>query len=299
VESGTLARIRAIITGTNVAPPLPLLFIPGAANISLAWAIFFVALAVVYTRDAGTESDEQVEQRPFEKDSVAEREPELAMAAPRAEAEREPKGGDDVALPAVKNVAEAKALLDKGNELYTMGHYEQAVAHFDEAIRLHPRLAGAWAAKGLACSALGRDQEAIRCYDESLRINPRDAAVWDDKGNSLFALGRLEGALNCFNEALIVNPRDERAWYNMGICLANLGRPEEALARCNKATDLDPSFAAAWQAKALVLERLSRTRDAIAAYKQFISLASESDAASAEKVRQHVSELEAAMQRGV
>ena len=294
LEAGTVARVRAIILGTKVAPPPPLLLIPGADNIALAWAIFFVALAFVYLTDTVPERSERAEPEAGGDDFEPETETEARAAEPRGAVPSEPtyEGGD--ALPAVPNVPEAQAWLEKGSELYASGHYEEAIAHFDKALNLHPRLAGAWASKGLASNALGQYQEAIRCYDEALRLDPRDSAVWHDKGNTLCAAGRLEGALNCFNEVLIIDPRDERAWYNKGICLANLGRSEEALPCCNRAIELAPSFAVAWQAKAMIEERLGRIPDAVAAYKQFIALASASDATAAEEVKRHVIALEAA-----
>ena len=295
LEAGTVARVRAIIAGTKVAPPPPLLLIPGADNIALAWVIFFVVLAFVYVTDTGPEGGERAEPDAFGDHTEPEPEPEVVAAASRAAAS-EPTGDGGDALPAVQNLPQAQALLEKGSELYASGHHEQAIAHFDEALKLYPRLAGGWAGKGLASNAMGQYQEAIRCYDEALRLDPRDSAVWHDKGSTLSAVGRLEGALNCFNEVLVVDPRDERAWYNKGICLANLGRPEEALLCCNKATELDPSFAVAWQAKAMVEERLGRVPDALAAYKQFIALASAGDPAAVEEVKRHISALEAAPQ---
>jgi Flp pilus assembly protein TadD len=302
LEGGTAARIWAIISGVKVPPPARLLRIPQADTIAWAWAIFFVVLALVYLMDTGPERSEWAEPEDFGDDAEPEPEPEVAVAparvaGPRAAADEPTDEGGD-ALPAVQNMPQAEAWFKKGSDLHAQGHYEEAIAHFDKAIKLHPRLAGAWAGKGLASNALGQYQEALHCYDESLRLDPRDPAVWHDKGNTLCAIGRLEGALNCFNEALIVDPRDARAWNNKGICLASLGRPEEALPCCKKATELDPSYAVAWRAKAMIEEGLGRIPDAVAAYKQFIALASAGDAASVEKVRRHVSALEAGPQAG-
>jgi len=300
LEAGTVARVRAIISGTRpatVAPP-PLVFVPQADAVVWAWAIFFFVLALVYAMDTGRERSETVEPDQFGDYLPPEPEPEPAPAV-RVAVASGPTREDRDSLPAVPNVPEAQTWYKKGNELYVSGHYEEAIAHFDKALKLHPRLAGAWAAKGLACNAMRQYQEAIRCYDESLRLDPRDPAVWHDKGNTLCAIGRLEGALNCYNEALIIDPRDARAWNNKGICLASLGRPEEALPCCSKATALDPSYAVAWQAKAMIEERLGRIPDAVAAYKQFIAHASASDAASVERIQRHVSVLEAGAPAGI
>ncbi|MBM3330479.1 tetratricopeptide repeat protein [candidate division WOR-3 bacterium] len=298
LERGILARARALLSDTNAAairPPVSW-FVVHVDVVAWAWVIFFVVLAFVFLRDTGSEEEALAVSEAFDDYPETEPRPEVATAGPRIAAPRaaaEPSAGSRDSVPVVPNMPQALAWLKKGNELYALGHVEQAIANFDSAIRLNPRLAGAWAGKGLASNALGQYQEAIRCYDESLRLDPRDPAVWHDKGNTLCAIGRLEGALNCFNETLVLDPRDARAWNNKGICLASLGRPEEALPCCSKATELDPSFAVAWHARAVIEERLGLLPQAIATYKRFVTLAPEGEAV-VERVRRHVSALEAA-----
>jgi Flp pilus assembly protein TadD len=305
-EAGVPARIRIILSGakTAVSPPLPL----GSEIevLALAWAVFFGVVAFLSARDTRpgadeTDEPEEIEQSELEvvvDQAADEPEPELPPM-PKARVTTGPAAVIGDALPVVRNLPEALAHLKKGNELYALGSNEEAIARFDNALKLNPRLAGAWAGKGLASNAMGQYEEAIRCYDESLRLDPRDPAVWHDKGNTLCAIGRLEGALNCFNEALIIDPRDARAWNNKGICLASLGRPEQAVPCCNKATQLDPSYAVAWQAKAMIEERLGHVLEAIAAYKQYIALAPDKNAATVQRIEQHVTVLEAGPQSGV
>jgi tetratricopeptide (TPR) repeat protein len=296
LEAGTVARVRAILAGTRPAIVAPPAFVFQADAAVWAWLIFFAVLALVYAMDTGQESTGAAGPDQFGDYLPPEPEPEpAAVAAPQARpaGASGPKVAAGDALPAVRNVPEAQNLYKQGDELYAAGQYEKAIAHYDNALKLNPRFARAWAARGLACNALRQYQEAIRCYDESLRLDPHDPAVWHDKGNTFCAIGRLEGALGCYNEALIIDPRDARAWNNKGICLASLGRPEEALPCCNKATQLDASYAVAWQAKAMIEERLGRIADAVASYKQFLALASASNSAAFERIQRHVSVLEA------
>jgi tetratricopeptide (TPR) repeat protein len=299
LETGTVARVRAIISGNRpatLAPP-SLEFISQLDAVMWAWLVFFSVLALVYAIDAARERSETAGFDELGDYLPPEPEPEPESVV-RPAAASGPKPGAGGSLPAVQNVPEAQNWHRKGNELYAAGQYAEAITCFDKALSLHPRLADAWAARGLACNALRQYQEAIRCYDEALRLDSRDPAVWHNKGNTLCAIGRLEGALSCYNEALIIDPRDARAWTNKGICLASLGRPEEALPCCNKATQIDPTHAVSWQATAMIEERLGRIPNAIASYKRFIALASAGDAASLERVQRHVSVLEAGAQAG-
>jgi tetratricopeptide (TPR) repeat protein len=300
LEAGTVARVRAIISGTRPATVVqPLVFMPQTDAVAWAWVVFFLALALVYALDTGRERTKAAEPDQYGDYLPPESEPEPAVRTTpeaRLAAAGESAAAGGGSLPAVPNLPEARTWYTKGSELYAAGSFVEAISCFDKALKLHPRLANAWAARGLACNALRQYQEAIRCYDESLRLDPRDPAVWHDKGNTLCAVGRLEGALNCYNEALIIDPHDARAWNNKGICLASLGRPEEALPCCSKATQLDAAYAVAWQAKAMIEERLVRIPDAVASYKRFIALASAGDAAAVERIVRHISVLEAGAQ---
>ena len=302
-EAGTVARVRTILSGTKSALPQPFLLGAEVHTLALAWAIFFGVMALIYATDTKPEAVEEGEPEDVADQAAAEPEPEFrampeVRAKPDVRATNKPSGVGQDTLPVVHNLPEAQAWFSKGSELHALGRYDEAVSRFDRALKLYPRLASAWAGKGLASNALGQYEEAIRCYDESLRLDPRDPAVWHDKGNTLCAVGRLEGGLNCYNEALILDPRDAKAWNNKGVCLASLGRAEEAVPCCGKAIAIDPSYATGWRAKAMLEERLGRIRDAVASYKQFIALASDRDAASVEKIRRHLSALEAGPQAG-
>ncbi len=297
-EAGAVARVLAMLPGTKVALPQPLLLGAEVRFLALAWAVFFGVMALICITDTRPEYVEESEPEDIGAQVIAE--PELEVRAvpkarpqPRVREAAEPRDVGEDTLPVVRSLQEAEARFKKGRELHAQGQYEEAISHFDRALKLYPRLAGAWAGKALASNALGQYEEAIDCYDESLRLDPRDPAVWHDKANTLCAIGRLEGGLNCYNEALILDPRNARAWNNKGICLASLGRPEEAVPCCDRAIAIDPSYATAWHAKAVIEERLGRIEDAVASYRQFISLASDRDAASVEKVRRHLSALEA------
>jgi Flp pilus assembly protein TadD len=51
-------------------------------------------------------------------------------------------------------------LNQKGIALGNQGKYDEALKAFDEAIRIDPKLAGAWNNKGVLLDVLGRTSEA-------------------------------------------------------------------------------------------------------------------------------------------
>jgi len=61
---------------------------------------------------------------------------------------------------------------NKGYALYESGKYEEAIAAYNEAIKIDPVFKAAWYNKGLALYKLGRYDEAVAAYDEVIRIDP-------------------------------------------------------------------------------------------------------------------------------
>jgi tetratricopeptide (TPR) repeat protein len=158
------------------------------------------------------------------------------------------------------------AWLGKGTVLALLGRYQEALAAFEQAIRLDPNDSDAWLAKGLALAELGRYQEALAAFEQAIRLNPNDAETWANKGLALGELGRHQEALAAFEQAIRLNPNDANAWLNMGVALGYLGRYQEALAAFEQAIRLDPNDAVAWYNKGLMLDKLGRHREARAAY---------------------------------
>jgi tetratricopeptide (TPR) repeat protein len=162
----------------------------------------------------------------------------------------------------------AGALMNKGTALSDLGHLEEAIDYYDEAIGIYRRLvevegrvelendlAGALMNKGTALSDLGHHSEAIDYYDEAIEIYRRLVEVEGrvelandlamalvNKGTALSDLGHLEEAIDCHDEAIgiyrrlvEVEGRVELADYlamalmNKGVALRDLGRLNEAL----------------------------------------------------------------------
>jgi len=75
-----------------------------------------------------------------------------------------------------------------GVALDERGRPDEAIAHFQQALRVNPRLAHAENNWGIALAKQGRWEEAARHYEAALRIDPRYAEA---HANLALALGRL------------------------------------------------------------------------------------------------------------
>jgi len=63
---------------------------------------------------------------------------------------------------------EAFALL--GDCYDYLGQHEQAVANYDQALRIDPNHADAWFSKGMSLKSIGRDEEATQCIARSIEL---------------------------------------------------------------------------------------------------------------------------------
>jgi tetratricopeptide (TPR) repeat protein len=75
--------------------------------------------------------------------------------------------------------------LEEGSALYNLKRYEEAIAAYDQAIRLDPNSAMAYNNKGFALYNLKRYKEAIAAYDQAIRLDPNYALAYYNKGLAL------------------------------------------------------------------------------------------------------------------
>lgn len=59
----------------------------------------------------------------------------------------------------------------------------------------------AWIGKGNSLYCLGRYDEALTSYNTSLKMDPTRAEAWYGKGNAMYMLGRFEAAVDAYNAA--------------------------------------------------------------------------------------------------
>ncbi len=154
---------------------------------------------------------------------------------------------------------------NKGKALLALGHYEEALAAFEQALYMQSydnRSAVSLHNKGLVLYALKRYEEALKVYDWGIRVDANYASIYTDKGNTLFMLKRYEEALAAFEQALFIEPADAYAFNGKALMLFNLKRYDEALAVYEQAIQMDPAFTPAYRGKEHVLKHIGREEEA-------------------------------------
>lgn len=121
----------------------------------------------------------------------------------------------------------------------------------------------AWGNRGNARSRQGRLEEALADYDESIRICPWSVDPVLNRGVALEALGRFEEAVADYRAVLAVAPADPAAWNNLGNATGGLGRWDEAVGYYGRAVELAPNFSFAAANRALALFEVGQTDQAM------------------------------------
>ncbi|HUN74191.1 MAG TPA: tetratricopeptide repeat protein [Steroidobacteraceae bacterium] len=211
------------------------------------------------------------------------------------------------------NHEQPEAYSNVGNALLAAHRADDALACFDEALRIKPAFANAHFNRGLALAALGRASEALESYERALQLRPQDPRASAQRAAALCALGRVEDALACcdtllrrepdlaeghevrgavllalgrnaealksFERALELALRDPDAHYGRGNALFRLGRAAEALAAFDAALALKPDFPEALNNRSTTLCALQRAAEALASAEEALRLKPTFDAA--------------------
>ena len=149
-----------------------------------------------------------------------------------------------------------------GVSLENRGKMEEAIAEFDEAIRLDPKLVLAYYNRAQAYFGLDRYERSIQDYDQAISLDPESVVFYTKKGEAYFALGQYERATQAHKEAIRRDPQFALAYYNRGGAYIELGQRDQAIQDYKRAVNLDRRFTLAYGFRCNLYEDLFQ--DAVA-----------------------------------
>lgn len=150
------------------------------------------------------------------------------------------------------------AWLARGHVFRRMNDTEAALNSFAQALRTNRESEGAWMGLAAALHDLRRLKEEVEAYDALLKIRPRLHEAWLNKGAVFHELRDYRGAVACYDHVLAARPEHALAWNNKGAALLRIGDPEAA-ARCfAEALHFDPDYFDAMVNRLLLLQKDGR-----------------------------------------
>ena len=118
------------------------------------------------------------------------------------------------------------------------GRLDEAIAEFQQSLRLNPGSAPTQYNLGFALSARGRRDQAIAAFQEALRIDPDYAQAHNNLGALLQISGEADAALAHYRRAAALRPDNVESHTNLGQLLAIRGDAAGAAAQFSEALSL-------------------------------------------------------------
>lgn len=141
------------------------------------------------------------------------------------------------------DLAEVHRML--GNHLLESDRVPEAITHYEQTIRLDPDWAEAHNNLGTALMQMGKLPEAAEHFKQALRIIPDLAEAHNNLAVALMQMGKLPEALEHFEQALRSRPDDAETHYDLGRALEEAGSVQEATVHYEEALRLKPDLAEA------------------------------------------------------
>jgi protein O-mannosyl-transferase len=164
---------------------------------------------------------------------------------------------------------------NRGYYFIETGRYREALADFDQAIAMNPRVARVWVNKGNVLAAENQNDSAYVCFERAIALKPDYPEALNNRGGIRARRGDLAGALEDFSRAITLTPTFRDPYGNRAYVYYQMGEYEKAIADRRRAIDLDPKSPTNYLQFGSIgsaLQQLKRWPEAIAAYDQAILL---------------------------
>ena len=143
--------------------------------------------------------------------------------------------------------------------LFQEGDWDEAVAHYREAIRINPKYANHYNNLGAVMVHQGKIDEAIGQYRMTLALNPSHVGALFNMGLAMESLGRLSEADSFYEAVLREDPEHVLAHRQLGVSAVKKGLYEKAIIHFQAALRLRPGDPALKEA----LSKASEQRGAV------------------------------------
>lgn len=135
---------------------------------------------------------------------------DLALAQRRLGYAQRKNGENDASIgsfsDSIKTFATADAFNNRGVTYFLKGQFKEAIADYDEAIRLDANFGDALNNRAWTYYKSGRTKDAVADADKAVSVSGDKAFVWDTRAHIYEALGNLKSATADFEKALSLDP---------------------------------------------------------------------------------------------
>ena len=151
-------------------------------------------------------------------------------------------------------------------------HYENAVDHYTEALKLKPNHIQLYNNRGNTYRAIGEYNLAIQDYDEAIKRRPDFVEIRVNRGLAYFDKGERDLALQDYNTVIEKRPNFATAYLNRGAIYDLDSADDKAIADYTEAIRLNPNYPEAYCRRGFVHSSKEQHDKAIEDYTEAIRL---------------------------
>ncbi|MDE3137261.1 MAG: tetratricopeptide repeat protein [Acidobacteriota bacterium] len=189
--------------------------------------------------------------------------------------------------------ADAQAQFELGLvEFDNFHNHEAALACFEKACMLNPRLGVAWLFLSLAQARLGRHADALASLGRAKRLGYDTPLVAESEGDAHYSLGNFDAARLAYRAALKLGPSTAVLESKLGLAEVRAGRQATGIEHLRRAVTRDPRLGEVHDRLVQALVWLDRPADAASAAEAKLSAVEPivSDYTRAASIRAHLDE---------
>jgi tetratricopeptide (TPR) repeat protein len=161
------------------------------------------------------------------------------------------------------------AYYGKGLALYWSGEYPEAA--LQQAVQSQPGFVPAWNYLSIVYRGSNQLDKALAAIDKAIQLQPNNPNLYNEKRAVLSDLKKYREAEAAINKAIKLSPR--AAFYNnRGIVRDDLGDKQGAIDDYNQAIKINPNLAEAYSNRGAVRDDLGDKQGAIDDYNQAIKI---------------------------
>jgi tetratricopeptide (TPR) repeat protein len=131
-----------------------------------------------------------------------------------------------------------ETIFKRGNILLQQGQYQQAIAKYNNILKIDSNYYQSWTNRGYALARLKDYNQMLESCKTATLINPRAVYAWNCRGEALYNLKQYNQAIAAFDQAIILNSEDPVFWINKTEALLAVQQPDKALSAANQAIKL-------------------------------------------------------------
>ena len=188
----------------------------------------------------------------------------------------------------------AEAVYGIGSVYLNQGKNAEAQKYFERALKMRATypdtLANSWNNLGLIAGREGRIEDAVAYFQEALRLSPDHPIALNNLGSAYRQQKQWEQAKKTYERVLALSPNDADANYGLGMVCAQQDDTARAFELLQRALRARPNYPEALNNLGILFLRTHRRDDAVASFEQAIQASPDFDQPYLNLARVHLIE---------